>query len=81
MQGEAILDLPSKSARALAADYELYMRDAWSSKGMLQLIRSRKSAIGDAAAAAAVAAVDGTPKLLTSICHFASFTQEHHQPM
>ena len=59
LQGETILDTASKSARALEADYELYMRDAWSSKGMLQLIRSRKSKIGDAAVTAAVAAIDG----------------------
>ena len=43
MQGEKILDIPSKTTRGLAEDYEQCKRDTWSSKGMLLRIRSRQS--------------------------------------
>ena len=44
LQGEEILELASKTTKPLAEDYEQCKRDTWSSKSMLQFIRSRKSA-------------------------------------
>ncbi len=42
-QGEDILDRSSKTTMPLAEDYEQSKRDTWSSKSMLQFIKSRKS--------------------------------------
>jgi len=44
-QGEEILDRVSKLTMPLAEDYEQSKRDTWSSKSMLQFIKSRKSAV------------------------------------
>ena len=44
-QGEEILDRVSKTSMPLAEDYEQSKRDTWSSKSMLQFIKSRKSAV------------------------------------
>lgn len=43
-RGEEILDRVTKLTMPLAEDYEQSKRDTWSSKSMLQFIRSRKSA-------------------------------------
>jgi hypothetical protein len=43
-QGESLLDVASKTTRAVAAEYAQYTDAAWSSKGMLELIRRKMSA-------------------------------------
>ena len=60
LQGEEILELASKTTRPLAEDYEQYKRDTWSSKSMLQFIRSRKTAHADENAGADAAAAPET---------------------
>ena len=46
-QGERILDPTDKTALPLAEDYAHCKRDTWSSKSMLQLIKSRNSVSKD----------------------------------
>lgn len=43
-QGESLLDVASKTTRAVAAEYAQYTEATWSSKGMLEVIRRKMSA-------------------------------------
>lgn len=44
IQGESLLDVASKTTRAVAAEYAQYTDATWSSKGMLEVIRRKMSA-------------------------------------